>query len=203
MICNTLIVLRGQDVIWAPFSAGQRWKNSKKQENFVQLPTITHDDCPEASTSGFLVALDPLHWAMHLVLYRRITMASKMACNKSTFFVFFICMWLCCSPRQQDVSTCPMMASSGFKWSSGPPPSGDVCNILLVRQFGYQNRSHQTPVLPYVGFHTTVFKLIDFLNFFGGKILEKPTFWTECFLCFIFLELPMSPLRPILLTFFW
>ena len=49
--------------------------------------------------------------------------------------------WPCRPPGQYRMNTRPMMASSGFAWSPGPPPSGDVSGIVLAHQLSHRNTS--------------------------------------------------------------
>ena len=79
-MCHTPIVIRGLDVIRAPFSAGRRWKKNREQwkilsDHLLSTAILAWMHRPVAS----VIALDPLHWVMHLVSYRCISTARKMA----------------------------------------------------------------------------------------------------------------------------
>ncbi len=103
--------------------------------------SITRNIHPEASTSGFhhspgspplgdVLGILPVH-----------SHGKKNGLQVGCVFCRFFCIRPCCLPGCYDMSTCPMMASSGFELSPGSPPSGDAWGILLVHQFGHQNRS--------------------------------------------------------------
>ncbi len=95
--------------------------------------------CPVASSE----ALDPLHWAMHAVTYRRIAMASKMA----SFVGVFVdcCLYACCpgsrwgNMEQVVARWQPMAASSGFWSSRGHAASGNAVCIAPAHCRGHQN----------------------------------------------------------------
>ena len=110
------------------------WANNEKTPKWKILL-----DCPLSPAIlakwwqlvASVVALDPLHWAMCLVSYWHITMASKMACKYGAIFVFF---WH--ATRQS--SGLIQRKSSGFKWSPEPPPLVDVSGIVPVHVPGHQ-----------------------------------------------------------------
>ncbi len=61
-------------------------------------------------------ALDHLYWAMHAVLYRRISAAVKTASNYGTFFY---CCFICCCPGGRWGNTTWILT-----WWQGPVVSG-------------------------------------------------------------------------------
>ncbi len=98
-------------------------------ENFVQLPTIARNTCPEAPTSNFICHCPgPLPSGNALGIDCCITTASETASNYGAFLWCFFCMWPCHPPGQCRANTRPVTASSGFEWSPGPPPLVNVSN---------------------------------------------------------------------------
>jgi hypothetical protein len=66
-------------------------------------------------------------------------MAIKMASKVGPFSLLFCLLlpwWL---PEQYGESSCPMAASSGFRYSPGHAPSGDVLRITPADRHGHQN----------------------------------------------------------------
>ena len=91
---GTPIVIRGLDITRAPFQRVKDEKIGKNQllrDRLILSATILARWWQPVASG---VALDPLHQAMHLVLYRRTAMASKMASkyDYGAFLWVFFCM---------------------------------------------------------------------------------------------------------------
>jgi len=56
---------------------------------------------------------------------------------------------LACPFDAMGVSTCPMVAFSGFYGSHEPPSSGDVCDILPPHRHGHLNGQQSGYMLHY------------------------------------------------------
>jgi hypothetical protein len=96
--------------------------------------------CPVAS----IEALDLLHWAMRAVMYRRITMAIKMAVFARVFVD--CCLYACCpggcwGDTEQVVAQC--QHPRGFHSSPGHVAMGDAVCIAPAHLQGLQNWPRQ------------------------------------------------------------
>jgi hypothetical protein len=75
-----------------------------------------------AASSGFIEALDLLHWAMRVVMYWRIAMAIKMA---SKIGLCYRCCFVCCCPGSRWGNTEQVVA----QWQH-PVASGIALDML-------------------------------------------------------------------------
>jgi hypothetical protein len=90
-------------------------------------------------------ALELLYWKMCKVLYRRTTMAIKMASKNGAFLSsFFVQPWWL--PVQYWANPRPMAASSGFYQSPGPMLLGNALGVALAHLQGHQNGKQQSKI---------------------------------------------------------
>ena len=97
-----------------PLKSGLTMKKHRKiQKILSQMLLLAAILARRRQPVASIVALDPLHWAMHLVSYWRIAMASKMTSKYSAFFVIF---FLFVSPLFAGAIRLEYSPDDGIQW---------------------------------------------------------------------------------------